>query len=366
MKWFEKSAQASGAKADMPIEGELVDYIPNEAHEETADGGLLVVREDSALAISSSGTAALAVASTVEQVKDIRDKAEAMRRYVETSGLGLVAQNEVAELKLRAERRAGQMLADFALHGGKRNPRERKLKLEDLGISKDQSSRWQLLARIKDRKFDEFIDSVRTNGQELTTALALRFAKKLVGKRNNKPTTDEQNQVTGSLASLLELQMLNQRFGCLMVDPPWPCDDSAMMSIQQICDLPVAELAMGKSHLHLWTPDENIFDAQVVLKAWGFELAGVFVWVRPKRGVGKYWRCSHELLLLGVKGDCGFRSKAAMSWVQANRRNRNEKPAKIRRIIESVSPGPYVELFSNLQTKGWVSCQMQEVPNAQE
>lgn len=360
MKWFEKAEQQTDESVTQPLEGELIDCNPIQPEETNSESGLSIASTESAVSILSSGGAALSVASTVEEVKDIRDKAEAMRKYVETSGLGLNAQNEVAELKLRAERMAGQMLAELSLHGGKRNARSKKLKLEELGISKDQSSRWQLLARVTDRKFDEFIESVCQNGQELTTALALRFARKLVGRRRVKTTTDEQKQVTGSLASLLELQLLNQRFGCLLVDPPWPNRHAVAMSIQQICDLPVAELALEQSHLHLWTPDENIFDAQLVLQAWGFELAGVFVWVRPTRGSGRFWRCSHELLLLGIKGDCEFRSKTAMSWVQANRRGKGKKPTKIRRIIESVSPGPYVELFSNLETKGWVSCQMQD------
>ena len=357
MKWFEKSPEQTDEAEKIPLTGELIDCSPHDSFEGDAA---------TTLSLSSTASVALSVASTLVEVKDIRDKAEAMRKYVETSGLGLDAQNQVAELKLRAERRAGQMLAEFGLHGGKRGSRNNRLKLDDLGISKDQSSRWQLLARVNDRRFDEFIESICSNHQELTTALALRFAKKLVGTKRAKATVQEHSNAVGSLASLLELQLLEQRYGCLLVDPPWPHQGAVAMSIEQICDLPIADIALENSHLHLWTPDENLFDAQAVLKAWGFKLAGVFIWVRPTRGAGKFWRCSHELLLLGVKGDCDFRSKTAMSWIQANRRSGGQKPAKIRRIIESVSPGPYVELFSNLETKGWVSCQMQDKPQSQK
>ena len=49
-----------------------------------------------------------------------------------------------AEMK-RAERRAGEMLAEMELQGGDRKSKSHDvtLKLDDLGINKKQSSRWQ-------------------------------------------------------------------------------------------------------------------------------------------------------------------------------------------------------------------------------
>ncbi len=132
------------------------------------------------------------------------------------------------------------------------------------------------------------------------------------------------------------------------------------MSIEQICKLPVGSLAAKQSHLHLWTPDEHLFNAQAVLAAWKFELAGVFVWVNPKRGTGRYWRTAHELLLLGVRGDCEFRSKTMRSWIEANRRRDRKRPAKIRELIETVSPGPYAELFTNVVAQGWTCCEVRD------
>ena len=66
------------------------------------------------------GTAerALAEAQTVDEIKAIRDKAEAVRAYAQTARLGLELHNLAAELKLRAERKAGQILARAKLGGG--------------------------------------------------------------------------------------------------------------------------------------------------------------------------------------------------------------------------------------------------------
>ena len=47
---------------------------------------------------------ALAEARSVDEVKDVRDRAEALRLYMKQAGHGLEMQNDVAEIKLRAER----------------------------------------------------------------------------------------------------------------------------------------------------------------------------------------------------------------------------------------------------------------------
>lgn len=65
------------------------------------------------------------------------------------------------EIKVRAERRAGEMLAEMQKHNGGRpngNPSHRATglppTLTDLGISRDQSSRWQKLAAVPEDQFE--------------------------------------------------------------------------------------------------------------------------------------------------------------------------------------------------------------------
>ena len=95
----------------------------------------------------------LALATNIDEVKDIRDKAEALRAYIKQSGEGLEMQNQCAAIKIRAERRAGEMLKeqDKDKGGGDTSTGHRVLpvqappKLSDLGISKNQSSRWQAI-----------------------------------------------------------------------------------------------------------------------------------------------------------------------------------------------------------------------------
>ena len=93
---------------------------------------------------------ALAEASTLQEIKDIRDQAEAIKAYVKAAGYSLEIQNQAAETKLRAERKGGELLKQMEknkgglLRGCIVQPRENTPKLKDLGIEKDQSVRWRI------------------------------------------------------------------------------------------------------------------------------------------------------------------------------------------------------------------------------
>ena len=91
----------------------------------------------------------LALATELDDVIDLRNKAEAARHYAAIAGHSLEMQNYAAEAKIHAERRAGEMLAGMDLAQGKRTDivtscdqvADRPI-LADLGITKMQSSRW--------------------------------------------------------------------------------------------------------------------------------------------------------------------------------------------------------------------------------
>lgn len=129
----------------------------------------------------------LAETTSIEEVKSIRDKAESFRVYARTAQLGLELQNRAAELKLKAERRAGNFIASLRLHGGDRrsSKRESSVKLEDVGINKSQSRRWQLMALVPDDEFNRYIKASTELGEEISTQGLLRIAS--VIKRRGKP-----------------------------------------------------------------------------------------------------------------------------------------------------------------------------------
>ena len=88
-------------------------------------------------------------------------------------------QNQCAEIKIRAERRAGELLKDTVRHQGG-NPQlsddATVGKTLPESISRDQSSRWQEVASVSEEKLDKHIEQVKAQGEELTTAEVLRVS----------------------------------------------------------------------------------------------------------------------------------------------------------------------------------------------
>jgi hypothetical protein len=129
-------------------------------------------------------------------VKAIRDKAEAVRVYAKQAR-DLEMQNMACEIRLRAERRAGQLLLDMEKnHGTRGDGRPRKdgtksrrssgttaypPKLEDIGVTKDQSSKWQRLASLVDEAtFERALVQAREKYGELTNAALLCEIREIV------------------------------------------------------------------------------------------------------------------------------------------------------------------------------------------
>ena len=85
----------------------------------------------------------------------------------------------------------------------------------------------------------------------------------------------------------------------------------------------------------------------------GFVTSVIFCWCKPELGLGNYYRNATELLLLGVRGPLRFARRDQRNWSVAPRTEHSTKPDRFRAMIESVSPGPYLEIFARRATPGW-------------
>jgi N6-adenosine-specific RNA methylase IME4 len=183
------------------------------------------------------------------------------------------------------------------------------------------------------------------------------------------PTSQAEAPYETDLAALVAS---GQRFGCIVADPPWPYANQATrgsthhhyqaMSIEALCALPVRDLALPQSHLHLWTTSAFLFTCPQILAAWGFTHKGEMVWAKPTMGLGNYYRIAHELCLLGVRGELTARQHNIISWFQATRGEHSAKPDIARDRIEQLSPGPYLELFGRKAVPGWTVWGNQQQP----
>lgn len=141
-----------------------------------------------ALAKLSAATYALAEAKTLDDVKQIMDIAEAARTYAKAAKLGLEAANHAAEVKLRAERKAGELLQQLERGHGNRftvedsrlesstNGSEYRTVLTENDIAPTTAHRWQTVATVPDEVFEEHVAVVQQEQRELTSAGLLRLA----------------------------------------------------------------------------------------------------------------------------------------------------------------------------------------------
>lgn len=135
------------------------------------------------LAKVSEARRALASAQTLEDVLGIRDQAKALEACLKIVGESLEAANDAAEVKLRAERKAGEMLAGMGDARGRNQHTKQDTdivsgsSLKEIGVSEQQSSRWQREAAVDEETFEGYLASCREEQREITQAGLLNIAK---------------------------------------------------------------------------------------------------------------------------------------------------------------------------------------------
>ena len=175
----------------------------------------------------------------------------------------------------------------------------------------------------------------------------------------------------------LLLKVGDQKFQTILADPPWEFHDPIAftrqrmklpyptLSLVELCSMPISHLADKRSHLYLWVPLSHIENALVLIKNWGFTYKTLLVWHKTRkdggsdgRCVGYYFRNVAEICLFGVRGKYPQTLKPArkqVNLISEMKREHSRKPEKMYDVIESCSPGPYLELFARHKRQGWMS-----------
>ena len=161
-----------------------------------------------------------------------------------------------------------------------------------------------------------------------------------------------------------------RRFGTILADPPWQFQNRTgkvapehkrlnrygTMTLDEICALPVADIAAEPAHLYLWVPNALLPDGLSVMEAWGFTYKTYLVWVKPQMGMGNYFRVSTELVLFGIRGGMRTRDMATMNYFEEKRGRHSAKPQKFYDLVAKCSPGPYLEMFARCYRDKQVTC----------
>lgn len=173
-------------------------------------------------------------------------------------------------------------------------------------------------------------------------------------------------------------------FRCVVADPPWelpigktrtqngevvegkwndPEQDNAeryelqypQMTVEEICALKVP--AADDAHLYIWTINRYIEQTYAVARAWGFQPSTMLYWLKQPMGLGlggAFVPCV-EPILFARRGKLPWKSRCDRNWWGWPRGKHSAKPEAFQTVVESVSPGPYLEMFARRKRPGWQS-----------
>jgi N6-adenosine-specific RNA methylase IME4 len=182
------------------------------------------------------------------------------------------------------------------------------------------------------------------------------------------PSSDE--------TSARPLPRVDGGFKTVLADPPWRFSNRTgkvapehrrlsrygTMSLDQIRELRVENVAAEDAHLYLWVPNALLPEGMQIMQAWGFRYVSNIVWAKRRkdggpdgRGVGFYFRNVTELMLFGVRGSMRTLSpgRSQVNMIETRKREHSRKPDEQYDLIEACSPGPYLEMFARYRQEGW-------------
>lgn len=190
----------------------------------------------------------------------------------------------------------------------------------------------------------------------------------------------EHNRTLVSATPDMRVALGMVRFATIVVDPPWDYTEEELsdmdafgralptyvsMTTEQIMKTPVANFADEDCHIYLWITNRLLPRGFSLLKEWGFRYVTCLTWCKPSFGMGNYFRGSTEQILFGVKGSQPLKRKNAGTWFQADRgpNGHSSKPVGFYDLVESCSPGPFLEVFARSGREGWAAYGAESQPS---
>lgn len=166
-----------------------------------------------------------------------------------------------------------------------------------------------------------------------------------------------------------------KKYGIIYAGPPWAFKVYSKkgmgrsaethyptMSLDDIKNLPVSDIADKDCALFMWTTIPMLKDCFEVLSAWGFVFKTIaFVWIKQNRksdslfwGMGYWTRANAEFCILATKGKPKRVAKDVHQVIISHIEEHSKKPNEAReRIIRLMGDIPRVELFARQKPDGW-------------
>ena len=170
---------------------------------------------------------------------------------------------------------------------------------------------------------------------------------------------------------VIDIKKAEKKYNIIYADPPWRYWESgnknqsehySTMTIEDICNLPIKDIAANDSVLFLWVTYPILDSAFKVIESWGFKYStAAFVWVKKNKtadtpffGCGAWTRANSELCLLATRGSVQRLDATISQVIESPIEEHSKKPDVVRDLIERlVGKLPRVELFCRHPADGW-------------
>jgi N6-adenosine-specific RNA methylase IME4 len=302
---------------------------------------------------------ALAAAKRVDDVKSIKDKAEAMRQYArQIKNPQLEA--DAWEIRKRAEARLGELSAALDASKGGKNPKatlpaagkSKAQALKAAGISTSAANRYEQFSKLSEREQEKRIAKGRA-----AIEAGKSIADTIITQGDKKERRDERElDLAAKIKALPDVKA-----GVIVADPEWrfepwsretgmdrAADNHYPTSVLDVIkSRDVVSIAADDCVLYLWATAPMLPHALLVMAAWGFDYRSHHIWHKHRVGTGYWNRNKHELLLIGVRGNVPAPAPGTQwdSVIEAPVGAHSEKPEIFLGMIEELFPNlPKIEL----------------------
>jgi len=159
------------------------------------------------------------------------------------------------------------------------------------------------------------------------------------------------------------------KYSVIYLDPPWPVGSMVMdkwespieekyptMTIEEIRQLPINELAADQCSLFLWTTHTFLPDALKLIEEWGFKYFCCITWDKGNGWTQNGFHKRTEFLLYAYKGGININQygDAIPTLISEPKSYHSKKPDIIRDMIKNKTPEPRIELFARgVHDDGW-------------
>lgn len=163
-----------------------------------------------------------------------------------------------------------------------------------------------------------------------------------------------------------------KKYSIIYADPPWRYQDKGCngnceshyptLSIDQLCELPVNDIADKNSILFLWTTFPMLKESMQLIDSWGFKYKTIaFIWIKTNKisptffyGLGRWTRGNTEPCLLATKGKPKRINNSISQLVISPIEKHSKKPDIVRElIVDLVGDLPRIELFARNCANNW-------------